>query len=141
MARRNRRRLEVWAITTDREWMAVHRFIGGDVPSVVVRDPSGAASRSYGVTGLPDSYLIDPQGRIRAKFSGAQNWTVGWNIAEGGDRTMVPAQFPHSQQARAAPGERLRHVVLWDFSLRGANGSADKTYIMKSCVTARLGAS
>jgi len=76
MARRNRHRLQVWAVTTDRDWVAVHRFIEGDVPSVIVRDPSGAASQSYGVTDLPDSYLIDPRGHIRARFSGAQNWSA-----------------------------------------------------------------
>jgi thiol-disulfide isomerase/thioredoxin len=76
MAARNRHRFQVWAITTDHDWRAVRQFIEGDVPSVVVRDPSGAASRSYGVTGLPDSYLVDPRGRIRARFSGAQNWST-----------------------------------------------------------------
>lgn len=76
MARRNRGRLDVWAVTTDREWTTVRRFFEGEVPSIVVRDPSGGGSRAYGVTSLPDSYLIDPQGRIRARFSGAQNWSA-----------------------------------------------------------------
>lgn len=76
MARQNRDRLDVWAVTTDREWSTVSRFFEGDVPSVVVRDPSGVGSRAFGVTSLPDSYLIDPQGRIRARFSGAQNWST-----------------------------------------------------------------
>lgn len=76
MARQNRGRLDVWAVTTDREWSTVGRFFEGDLPSIVVRDPSGVGSRAYGVTSLPDSYLIDPQGRIRARFSGAQNWNA-----------------------------------------------------------------
>lgn len=76
MARRNRHRLQVWAVSTDREWAAVRRFRRGDVPSMVVRDSTGQGSRAYGVSELPDTYLIDPQGRIRARFSGAQNWSA-----------------------------------------------------------------
>ena len=76
MARRNRHRLDVLAVSTDRGWSAVQRFFEGNVPSIVVRDPSGEGSRTYRVTSLPDTYLIDPQGRIRARFSGAQNWSA-----------------------------------------------------------------
>jgi thiol-disulfide isomerase/thioredoxin len=75
LARRNHGRLHVWAVSTDREWSSVERFIGGPVPSMLVRDPTGEAARIYGVTDLPDSYLIDPQGRVRARFSGAQDWS------------------------------------------------------------------
>lgn len=74
MAKRNRDRLEVWAVSTDREWATVQRFLKGPMSPRVVRDPDGSGSRRYGVTGLPDTYLIDPQGRIKARFSGAQNW-------------------------------------------------------------------
>ena len=76
MARRNRHRLQVWAVSTDRDWATVRRFHHGDMPSIVVRDPTGEGSRTYGVSELPDSYLIGPQGRIRARFSGAQNWSA-----------------------------------------------------------------
>ena len=75
MARRNRARLDVWAISTDPEWSSVRRFFGASVPSPVVRDPSGAGWRALSVTTLPDSYLVGPDGRIRARFSGAQHWT------------------------------------------------------------------
>ena len=76
MARQNQARLDVWAVSTDREWSAVQRFFEGDVPSIVVRDRSGDGARAYGVTSLPDSYLIDPRGRVRARFSGAQDWSA-----------------------------------------------------------------
>jgi thiol-disulfide isomerase/thioredoxin len=75
LASRKRDRIQVWAVSTDREWGAVQRFLDGDVPPGVVRDSNNEATRVYGVTGLPDSYLIDPDGRIRARFSGAQNWS------------------------------------------------------------------
>ena len=76
MARRNRARLDVWAISADPDWPAVSRFVGGMVPAMVVRDPGGTASRAYGVSSLPDTYLIDPGGRIVARFPKAQDWAA-----------------------------------------------------------------
>lgn len=35
-----------------------------------VTDPSGAVMRRYGVTGLPETYVIDRQGRVAAKWVG-----------------------------------------------------------------------
>jgi thiol-disulfide isomerase/thioredoxin len=75
MAKRNRARLTVWAITTDTEWSKVRRFLNGEVSPLVVRDPDGTGARAYGVGDLPDSYLIDPEGKVRARFPGAQNWS------------------------------------------------------------------
>lgn len=77
MARRDRRQLRVWAVSTDSAWAAVSQFLDDSVPKTVVRDVGGRAARTFGVTGLPDSYLIDPHGRIVARFSGAQNWSSG----------------------------------------------------------------
>ena len=75
MAQQNRRRLSVLAISTDSDWRAVRRFLGGRVPALVVRDPGGAGAEAFKVTDLPDSYLVGPDGRIRARFFGAQDWT------------------------------------------------------------------
>lgn len=76
MADRHRDRLDVWAVGMDADWETVRRFLGGQVPSIVTRDVGGTTSRSYLVTELPDSYLIDPQGVIRARFFGAQDWSA-----------------------------------------------------------------
>jgi len=46
------------------------------VPPMVVRDPGGAASRAYGVSSLPDTYLLNPGGRIVARFPKAQDWAT-----------------------------------------------------------------
>jgi thiol-disulfide isomerase/thioredoxin len=75
LAKNNRHRLTVWAISTDPDWSIVRRYLDEDVPAQVVRDAGGAGSRAFRVTGLPDSYLIGPDGLIRARFSGAQRWT------------------------------------------------------------------
>jgi hypothetical protein len=68
-------RLRVWIVSVDPDWDAVRRYFDDVVPAGVVRDPDGAGSRAYRVTGLPDTYLIDPQGRVVARFAGARNWT------------------------------------------------------------------
>lgn len=40
---------------------------GGDWP--VVRDPDGGIALSYGVTGVPESYVVAPTGLVVAKFT------------------------------------------------------------------------
>ncbi len=74
MAQKNRRRLSVLAISTDPDWRAVHQFLGGRVTPEIVRDPASIGAKALRVTSLPDSYLIGPDGRIRARFSGPQRW-------------------------------------------------------------------
>lgn len=74
LARRDPERLRVWAVSTDPEWGIVENFFRGEIPGYVVRDPGGAA-RAYTVRGLPDSYLLDPGGRVVARFAGGQDWT------------------------------------------------------------------
>jgi thiol-disulfide isomerase/thioredoxin len=39
----------------------------------VLADASGAAGESYGLVGLPTSFVLDPQGRIVATFRGPQS--------------------------------------------------------------------
>jgi cytochrome c biogenesis protein CcmG/thiol:disulfide interchange protein DsbE len=41
---------------------------GGDWP--VVKDPNGRTALDFGVTGVPESYLVDPNGVVVAKIVG-----------------------------------------------------------------------
>lgn len=45
-----------------------------DLPSKLVMDVDVGALTSYGVSGLPHSFLIDKQGIVRAHFKGPQDW-------------------------------------------------------------------
>lgn len=50
----------------------------GDPYTLVIADADGKAFFNYGVYGVPESYLIDKQGVIRYKLTGAinaQNWS------------------------------------------------------------------
>jgi peroxiredoxin len=42
---------------------------------VIALDLSQKSNLAFGTTRPPETYVIDPQGRIRRKFIGAQNWT------------------------------------------------------------------
>lgn len=46
---------------------AFRRDLGGDWPLVI--DPNGSVGVDYGVSALPETFVIDPSGYVRAKFS------------------------------------------------------------------------
>ncbi|MCA1806003.1 MAG: protein disulfide oxidoreductase [Xanthomonadaceae bacterium] len=63
------------------EWMA-----GRGVTYPVVNDPTGELAGRYGVTAVPASFVLDPQGRVRFVTRGytsglgmrARLWLAGW---------------------------------------------------------------
>lgn len=72
----------VLAVIFDDEVSGVRKFFeakGGDWP--VLPDPTGKVSLDLGVRGPPESYLVDPNGVIRAKI-------VGEVTADGLDRLL-----------------------------------------------------
>jgi peroxiredoxin len=40
----------------------------------ILIDPQNMAARSYGLTGVPETYIIDKQGLLREKFIGPVQW-------------------------------------------------------------------
>lgn len=69
------RGLDVVAVATDADWPAVRAFFGDKVPPEVHLDLGGAAARAYEVSGLPDTYLVGPDGIARYRLAGARQWT------------------------------------------------------------------
>ncbi|HHK60773.1 MAG TPA: TlpA family protein disulfide reductase [Desulfobacterales bacterium] len=45
---------------------------GEDLP--VLLDPQGTVGNAYGITGVPETYIIDRQGVLRKKYIGAYPW-------------------------------------------------------------------
>jgi thiol-disulfide isomerase/thioredoxin len=90
LAHQDPERLRVWAVSTDKEWDRVEGYFYQDVPDHVVRDPTGAGHRAYMVSGLPDSYLVNPEGRVVARFAGGQDWQ-----AAGMERVLLELMGPH----------------------------------------------
>ncbi len=58
---------------TEEPWETVEAYFGGEVPPEIVRDPTGSGARRYGVSGLPDTYVVR-QGRIVYRIGAARDW-------------------------------------------------------------------
>jgi cytochrome c biogenesis protein CcmG, thiol:disulfide interchange protein DsbE len=63
------------AVSVDDDWRAVSEFFGGkEPPFTVVRDDGAKVSQAYGTTMYPESYVIDRDGKVIAKFVGIRGW-------------------------------------------------------------------
>jgi thiol-disulfide isomerase/thioredoxin len=63
------------AVSVDDDQAQIGRFFGSDKPSfTVLWDSEKRFSNIYGSRKFPESYLIDPEGRIAAKFTGPRDW-------------------------------------------------------------------
>jgi len=60
---------------TDEPWPVVERYFDGNVPTAVMRDPTGDAARAWGVSGLPDT-LVVRRGRVVARMGGPRDWAT-----------------------------------------------------------------
>lgn len=66
-------RARVVAVDWDDESAAGRAFVERHHwPFSVLADPSGSAGESYGIGGLPTSFVLDPEGRIVATLRGPQ---------------------------------------------------------------------
>jgi thiol-disulfide isomerase/thioredoxin len=67
--------LEIVAVSVDDAWGEVNRFFGAVQPTfTVLWDKEKRASGSFGTRKFPETYLIDPEGRVAAKFVGPRDW-------------------------------------------------------------------
>ena len=63
--------LEVVAINVDEDRKSALGFLAGRSPSMTVLfDPEGRSPQEFGVEGMPSSYLIDREGRVRFRHLG-----------------------------------------------------------------------
>lgn len=66
----------VVAISIDEDPEKYQRFLTKNhVDLLSVRDPSQKIETMYGTVQIPETYVIDRQGKLRRKFVSAQNWT------------------------------------------------------------------
>jgi thiol-disulfide isomerase/thioredoxin len=72
------------------------RDLAVDVP--VLLDPEHRAAEAWGVGGLPMSFLVDADGRVRSWVFGECDWTVG-EAADALDRLLVEAERTRSAMA------------------------------------------
>jgi len=72
----------VLAVSEDDSKDDVRKFFGGMMPDFpVLMDQDQRVTRSYGTFKYPETYVIDGDGRIRAKFIGGRQWDAPASIA------------------------------------------------------------
>ena len=68
--------LIIISVATDKSVQTVKRFIEkSPADYIVLTDKDGETASTYNVSGLPTSFLIDRDGKIRNKFVGFREWT------------------------------------------------------------------
>jgi thiol-disulfide isomerase/thioredoxin len=67
--------LDVLLVSVDEAWPTVRHYFDGKVPNGVVRDSSGAAKARFRIATLPETIIIDADGRPVARVRGARQWT------------------------------------------------------------------
>lgn len=92
-AMRERHGLEIIAVSVDDDWPTLQQFFGGDVPAEIVRSTEPGSQRRWGTDALPDTYLVDASGRLRARYRGARDWRSA-NARKELERALVPASSP-----------------------------------------------
>lgn len=64
------------ALSMDAAWGPIRAFFAGAPPPEVLREPRGELARTLGVSALPDTYLIDAEGRAIRRVAGAREWSA-----------------------------------------------------------------
>ncbi len=67
-------RLQLVALSLDGNWEAIQSFFPGEIPAEVTRDQLGSAAKDLGVSTLPDTYLLGPDGSALLRFQGPRDW-------------------------------------------------------------------
>jgi peroxiredoxin len=66
----------VIGVSMDEDPQALNKFVRSyHVSYPVARDPSAALANRYGTYKLPETYIIDRNGRVAEKIIGETNWT------------------------------------------------------------------
>jgi thiol-disulfide isomerase/thioredoxin len=91
-------RFALVAVSVGDDWATIRRFFDGDVPREVARPDDADVHRRFGVSSLPDTYLVDAHGAVIVRYAGARAWRgaaaraqVERAIATYGARENYPA--------------------------------------------------
>jgi thiol-disulfide isomerase/thioredoxin len=69
---------ELYAVSVDESWAEVaSMFDDGKIPAGVVRGNRLEVARQYGVQAIPDSFLLDREGRVIERYPAARDWQTG----------------------------------------------------------------
>lgn len=66
--------LDLVAVAVDDDWSDIRAFFDGEVPPEVIVATEPGVHKRFGVSTLPDSYVVDRAGKLVARFHGARDW-------------------------------------------------------------------
>lgn len=74
----------VLALASDRSWTSVRKKLGAGSPLTVLLDPPanedetfGPVAKAYGITAVPETFVVDKEGRVRYYIVNKRDWTSG----------------------------------------------------------------
>lgn len=67
--------IPVVALSIDPSLRRVRAMLGGRIAGNVFRVDEHAVRRELGVSSLPQTFLVDARGHVRARFAGARDWS------------------------------------------------------------------
>lgn len=67
-------RLELLAVAVEEPWEVLRHYFGGEPSAGIVRDRTGNGHQRFGVSTLPDTFLVGPDGKVLLRFSGVREW-------------------------------------------------------------------
>lgn len=74
----------------------------------ILRDTSGAIEKAYQTTGIPETFVIGPEGTIRRKWWGADDWSSQGNRALIAQLLGLPTPRPTNDSVDAKSSAALR---------------------------------
>ncbi len=72
---------QVMVVSVDEELDALKKFFAKGSPALVVRDESRKIPGTFGTSQFPESFLLDPSGKIRYGFLNKRDWSVPEAVA------------------------------------------------------------
>ena len=73
---RNRKDLTLYTVSVDKDWKTIDDFSRknpNDLP--IYRDPNSATAQRFGTTMFPETYIVNPAGRVIYRVQGGIEWT------------------------------------------------------------------
>lgn len=73
----------VLALASDKDWTQVKSKLSGGSPLTVLLDPPqgddnfGPVAKAYGITAVPETFVVDKEGRIQYYIVNKRDWTSG----------------------------------------------------------------
>jgi len=75
---RGRSDIKLYTISVDKDWKTIDDFSKknpNDLP--VYRDPDAKTAQRFGTTQYPETYIVNPSGRVIYRVQGGVEWTDG----------------------------------------------------------------